>query len=93
MANTKSNNRRGTRRASKPIRQLVGKRAWYKRDGKRPALVFVLSRCLMDGLERYLVEYIKDGRRELVSPDDLVEAKHARTRKPKGRRPFVRYRS
>jgi hypothetical protein len=93
MAKSKAKNRRKTRRASKPVRELVGKHAWCQRDGKQPALVFVLSRCILDGLERYLVEHINGGSRELVSPDDLQEAKHATTRKRQQRGTFARHRS
>jgi hypothetical protein len=93
MAKSKAKNRRKTRRAPKPIRELVGKHAWCQRDGKQPALVFVLSRCLIEGLDQYLVEYIKGGIRELVSADDLKEAKHATTRKRQQRGTFARHRS
>jgi len=67
---------RKRRKTSAYLRRLVGKYALHERDSKVRVLVFVLSRCIIDGEECYLIENTKNGMRLLARRDELKECKN-----------------
>jgi hypothetical protein len=64
------------RKTSAYLRRLVGKYALHDPGNKVPVLVFVLSKCVIDGEERYLIENAKNGRKLLAAPGQLKECRN-----------------